>query len=84
VNNAAKHSGCSSVQIDFGCRDSVLNLCVKDNGSGFTAVDDNDGHGLRNMARRAEAHRGRLTIVSPPGEGTLVEFELRMPRKGQI
>jgi signal transduction histidine kinase len=84
VNNAAKHSGCSKVQIDFGCRDSVLNLSIKDNGSGFAAFDDNDGHGLRNMARRAEAHGGRLTIVSPPGTGTLVEFELRLPRKGQF
>jgi signal transduction histidine kinase len=34
------------------------------------------GHGLKNMAARARRLNGRLEIVSQPGQGTRIVFDL--------
>lgn len=74
VNNAARHSGCSKVEIEFVCVNGVLNLRISDNGRGFEATEDVDGHGLASMSRRAEALGGRLTIDH--SGGTTVKLEM--------
>jgi signal transduction histidine kinase len=53
---------------------------VADNGVGF--VDDGGprGHGLKNMASRAEALDGELVHVSKPGQGTSVSLWLPISR----
>jgi ligand-binding sensor domain-containing protein/two-component sensor histidine kinase len=76
VNNAARHSGCTKVEIDFGCTSSSLNLRVADNGCGFQENPERDGHGLSSMARRADSLGGKLTIRSGISEGTTVNFEM--------
>ncbi len=84
ANNAVKHSACTKVSIDLRSEDSVLRLRIKDNGKGFDGESESDGQGLRSIARRAAAHGGRLKIDSSKGEGTLVEFELTLPKFSQI
>lgn len=80
VNNAARHSLCTRIEIEFRCDHSGLHLKVKDDGQGFNqAVLDSSGHGLRSMQRRAAALGGTLTIQS--SDGTTVEFALPL-RKG--
>jgi signal transduction histidine kinase len=37
------------------------------------------GSGLRGLADRVEALDGRLRVVSPPGQGTVVVAELPVP-----
>lgn len=74
VNNAAKHSDCSKVTIDFSCQNSVLSLRIQDDGRGFETDANNEGQGLRSMTRRAAALGGSLTIVSD--DETLVDFKL--------
>jgi signal transduction histidine kinase len=75
VNNAARHSDCSKVEIEFKCEDSILYLQIKDNGKGFDAENiESDGQGLRSMKRRAENLKGILQIDSQ--NGTIVKFEL--------
>ncbi len=76
VNNAAKHSQCSMVRIDFSYRNSILKLRIKDNGKGFDPASENDGHGLRSMTRRAESLGGKLTVDCE--EGTDVEFAVNL------
>jgi len=80
VNNAARHSGCTKVWIDFHCEDSMLRLCIRDNGTGFEAGSVKDGQGLRSMSRRATAHGGKLNIDSQVGKETVVQFELPLLR----
>src|SRR5262249_53207928 len=53
VNNAARHSGCSRVNIDFHADGSWLSLVVADNGVGFDSSAVGEGHGLVSMDRRA-------------------------------
>jgi signal transduction histidine kinase len=76
VNNAARHSGCTKAAIDFRCEHHTLCLQISDNGKGFETESENEGHGLRSMARRAEVLGGKLRIDSQPGEGTTVRFDL--------
>ena len=47
---------------------------IADDGVG--GADAARGSGLRGLADRVEALGGRLTVVSPPGEGTIVTAEL--------
>ena len=74
VNNAARHSLCTKVEIEFRCDHSGLNLKIKDDGQGFDPAVLSGGHGLRSMQRRAAALGGTLTIQSIAG--TTVEFAL--------
>jgi len=75
INNAARHSSCTKIEIAFCCDYSGLRLRIKDDGQGFNpAALNSDGHGLRSMKRRAAALGGTLTIDS--SAGTTVEFAL--------
>ncbi len=62
VNNAARHSDCSQIEIKFRVENSRLLLQIKDNGTGFAPDSEIDGQGLRSMSRRAHAPGGKLTI----------------------
>jgi signal transduction histidine kinase len=47
---------------------------VRDDGVG--GADPGAGTGLRGLAERLTIIDGRLEVVSPPGEGTLVRAEI--------
>ena len=49
-------------------------VTVMDDGVG--GADSSRGSGLRGLADRVEALGGRLSIDSPPGEGTRIVAEL--------
>ena len=84
VNNAARHSGCSKVEIDFRVENSMLSLRVADNGRSFDNSQESDGQGLRSMSRRAEGLGGKFKIDSRQGNGTTIEFELALQKTRQI
>jgi len=75
VNNAARHSNCSKIEIEFRVDNSRLFLRITDNGSGMEDNSESDGQGLVSMARRAKALGGDLRVHSIPAQGTSVEFE---------
>jgi signal transduction histidine kinase len=72
VNNAARHSRCTSVEISCRVEGSRLVLTIADNGAGFDASLESEGQGLRSMRRRAQRLRGTLDIASGSGLGTIV------------
>jgi ligand-binding sensor domain-containing protein/signal transduction histidine kinase len=80
LNNAVRHSGCTSASIDFQVERSWLVLTVRDDGRGFDLEKANEGQGLLSMTRRAGRLGGELRIDSKPGKGT--EICLRVPRRG--
>jgi two-component sensor histidine kinase/streptogramin lyase len=80
VSNAARHSDCSRVVIDFKAEHHRLWLRIADNGSGFDAGSESSGHGLTNMVRRAKNLGGELQIDSNRGHGTTVSVEIPLPR----
>jgi signal transduction histidine kinase/ligand-binding sensor domain-containing protein len=83
VSNAARHSDCSKVQIDFSVENSIVCLRIADNGKGFDAENSNgDGQGLRSMTRRARALGGDLQIYSQ--NGTIVKFGLPLQKASRV
>ncbi|HQU85833.1 MAG TPA: two-component regulator propeller domain-containing protein [Pyrinomonadaceae bacterium] len=74
VNNAAKHSDCTRVQIYFGFENSRLLLQIKDNGKGFDTNEIYEGQGLRSIMRRADSLGGNLKIEAK--DGTNIEFSM--------
>jgi signal transduction histidine kinase/ligand-binding sensor domain-containing protein len=76
VNNAARHSGCTAVEISIVADRGSLKLTVRDNGIGFDPWAEVEGHGLASMRRRAERIRGVLRIQRAAGSGTLLTLEV--------
>ncbi len=75
LSNAARHAGPTRVEVRLAWEADGLVLEVSDDGKGFDPTVRPEGHyGLRNMEQRAEACKGRLTIVSAPGQGTTVRI----------
>jgi signal transduction histidine kinase len=72
LQNAAKHSAGSSVEIEIHSEGDALRFEVRDDGRGFAAGRDNGGAGLTNMRDRLAAVGGRLSVESAPGSGTRV------------
>ena len=77
VNNAARHSNCSTIAIVLRADGAELWLEVNDDGIGFDPASGPEGNGLASMRSRAERLGGSLTIVSAAATGTTVR--LRMP-----
>jgi signal transduction histidine kinase len=73
VQNATKHAGPDArIQANLIAEERELRLEVHDDGPGFDLAKVNGGVGLRNMEDRLGAVNGRLTIVTSPGNGTLI------------
>jgi ligand-binding sensor domain-containing protein/signal transduction histidine kinase len=78
VNNSARHSRSSRVEIELRVEPSRLLLTIVDNGVGFDTSLDRGGQGLMSMRRRADRLKGALEITSGGGFGTTVMLTLPM------
>ncbi|MBK8294875.1 MAG: sensor histidine kinase [Solirubrobacterales bacterium] len=74
LGNAIRHSGAERIDIRLSRDNSVVELSVKDDGSGFTFDEANSGLGLGGMRERAILVGGDLQIESRPGHGTSVRL----------
>ncbi len=76
VNNAARHSGCSKIAVDFRADRTHLYLAVTDDGNGFDVTSDSDGHGLVSMRQRAQRLGTTLDVNSGVGQGTSIRLTI--------
>jgi signal transduction histidine kinase/ligand-binding sensor domain-containing protein len=88
INNAARHSGCTRVEIDLAAEGPGLVLRVSDDGAGFDPSIDPEGQGLASMRRRAGKMDAELEVESKPGRGTTIRLRVsngrpRAPRQFQ-
>jgi signal transduction histidine kinase len=73
LNNAARHSEATQVQLGVEIFANEVVIQVEDNGRGFdTALAVPQGNGLTNIKRRLDQIGGRAEIQSAPGKGTKV------------
>jgi len=78
LNNAAKHSSATKVDVSLGVQSDALVLQIADNGEGFPPQkqkkpdDEWSGLGLRSMRERAEATGGTCTFEDGAGKGVTV------------
>lgn len=74
VANAVKHAGAQKLWVTLTHDSRRLGIEVRDDGVGGAHLDR--GSGLRGIADRVEALGGRLSLASPPGQGTRLCVEL--------
>ncbi|MDR7152264.1 signal transduction histidine kinase [Hydrogenophaga palleronii] len=82
LTNISKYARARHVWVTLEQRDNRAVVTVRDDGKGFEVNDVGAGHhGLTGMRVRVEAHAGRLTIASSPGQGTRISAELPLRTK---
>ena len=76
VQNAAKHSSATVVQVTLRGSDYSLTLAISDDGRGFDTERTNGGLGLISMAERVRVIGGEFSIRSSLNKGTRLEVRL--------
>ena len=79
IQNAIKHSGATSIEIDLTGTDRELIFTVSDDGSGFELATSSAG-GLANMNDRVAALSGHLVVQSTADHGTTITGRIPLPR----
>lgn len=74
VNNVIKHAGANKLDITLIKDEEGISITIEDNGKGFntTAVQDDEGIGLKNMQTRIHYLKGTIEWDTAPGKGTVV------------
>ncbi len=67
LNNIAKHSRASQVDVHFGNASHGFEMMIKDNGNGRTAPTNRSGQGLSNLRMRAQRIQADLKIDDRDG-----------------
>jgi signal transduction histidine kinase len=70
LTNVARHAGATRAHVTVRRDGAVVRCEVSDDGRG--GADTSRGTGLLGLRDRAEAAGGTLSLVSPPGRGTVV------------
>jgi len=78
LNNVAKYSKATRVDVSLEASDKGVVLMISDNGIGFDSAEEPRefagplGHGMRNMRERVDASGGILDIQAARGEGVVI------------
>jgi signal transduction histidine kinase len=75
LSNVARHAGASRVDVMVDVGEEVC-LRVVDDGVGPPAVETSSGHGLANMAARAERLGGSFVLRPGPPRGAVLEWRV--------
>ena len=78
LNNAARYSQASTVNIQLDMADNTSKVIVEDNGKGFDteSLDEKGNMGLKIIKERCEMLGGFMEVDSAVGEGTRVSFQI--------
>ena len=81
LTNVARHSAASQVRVDLSRQGGWLNMVVRDNGRGISALDleSSRSFGLLGMRERAHVFGGRVDIQHEPKGGTSVRVCIPVP-----
>ena len=74
INNAAKYSYATTVDVTLKQSENKLILIVSDNGKGFAEENVKTGNGLTNLKSRASAMHAQFKLSSTESEGTRIEL----------
>jgi len=81
VNNIIKHANAGYAIINLSRQKNQITMLISDNGNGCDILKVKNGVGIINIRSRVELYRGKVTIVSKPGEG--YELKVVLPFKNQ-
>lgn len=80
INNCLKYAEAKSLSLILKMNSNNLSLVYQDDGKGFNKNDVKEGLGLRSISSRVDILRGKIQIISSPGEGT--RFDINIPVNG--
>jgi len=72
LQNAAKHSGATTVRVELRGEPGSLVCVIEDDGSGFAGAALSNGRGLANMRDRVESVGGTLTVGASGAGGARI------------
>jgi signal transduction histidine kinase len=78
VNNAAKYSNATLVNVFLAKRDQLITMNIRDDGQGFDPNETIAGNGMASLRRRATELSGTAEIFSLPGKGTNVTLQFKI------
>lgn len=82
ISNAAKYSGATKLLLKIHRQENDLVVVVQDDGKGFDSSQiHSERNGLRNMIQRMSEVGGHCAIISRPGQGCRVEFNVPLKRQ---
>jgi signal transduction histidine kinase len=77
LTNAVKHSRATEISLRIQRRGQAIMVAVEDNGAGFDLeTADASRNGLHNMIERMREVGGKGRIITSPGSGCCVEFQI--------
>ncbi len=77
LSNSLRHSSARAGTISLRFENGHVRLTVADDGVGFhVPAPQGQGHGLKNLAARAKRLNGRFEVISGPGQGTRILFDV--------
>ena len=82
LNNVVRHAQATDAEFRMAVSDGVLEIDIADNGKGFEAAPEKEGHGLKNISARLKKIGGECAIESRRGGGTTVRIRLPVPVAG--
>ena len=81
MNNLVRHASATEAKILIKSRPHLLNIMIKDNGSGFdfksrTQANSQDkGFGLTGISERVKILKGKF-VVDSSGKGTILDIKI--------
>lgn len=85
TTNISKYAKANHVWVSLSTHDGQVEVSVRDDGLGFdTTVPPSSAYGLLGMRFRVEAEGGTLSLVSAPGQGTLIQAKLSQSSPGTV
>jgi signal transduction histidine kinase len=82
LTNTARHARAQKVTINLQYGANAMQLTVSDDGIGLVTTPSGDGHGLRNIHRRARLLNGMVDIDTAPNEG--LKLVITVPYNQQL
>jgi signal transduction histidine kinase len=79
ISNAIQHSGCSELIISLRLTKREVQLCVTDNGRGFSEQSTGVGLGIAGMRTRAAKAKARFDLTTERGAGTKITVSASLP-----
>jgi signal transduction histidine kinase len=78
INNIAKHSHATQVELTILCHENNLQCAIADNGTGFDPLQKGSGNGLHNVQRRIKQLGGDFFYTSELGKGVSLNFSISL------
>lgn len=77
-NNIIKHASATTAGLSLNFNEVDLKVTINDNGNGFdqSLLLNGQEAGIKNMDSRAKLLNGSMSIISIPGQGTMLSFSI--------